>query len=226
MTLDDVRQAHSELEALGIAISANTIVARIGGSKRDAVRLLRQLRAEEPNPPPTAMQGYKEAFEEEAAADDAVPEEEPALVPAAVVPEPGHGMALVGMTPLGVPVRPRKEKAGGIIVGHAVTEAKAALDQAQAAELALAQRATALHIRQRHMLSELRHLRHTQGRTQDHATRKQFGVQITALQDALATLVGEAEDLAPQQQAACQRLIEAQDVYRRMHTAARQQARA
>jgi len=44
MTLDQVRTAADELEALGVPVSANTVVARIGGSKRDVLKHLRTLR--------------------------------------------------------------------------------------------------------------------------------------------------------------------------------------
>ena len=47
MTLQEVRDAKQTLEGAHIPVSANTILARIGGSKRDVVVLLRQLRMEE-----------------------------------------------------------------------------------------------------------------------------------------------------------------------------------
>src|SRR3989442_14567129 len=50
MTLQEVRDAKQTLEGAHIPVSANTILARIGGSKRDVVVLLRQLRMEEQRP--------------------------------------------------------------------------------------------------------------------------------------------------------------------------------
>jgi plasmid replication DNA-binding protein KfrA len=52
MTLDDVRQLDEALQARGEALSANKIVAHLGGSKRDVLPLLRQYRAETPPPAP------------------------------------------------------------------------------------------------------------------------------------------------------------------------------
>jgi hypothetical protein len=52
MTLDDVRALDATLQAQGESISANKIVTELGGSKRDALRLLRELRAEAQPPPP------------------------------------------------------------------------------------------------------------------------------------------------------------------------------
>src|SRR5438094_1562278 len=53
MTLEDVRQAQGELQALGVPVSASTVLARIGGSKRDVLRHLRTLRGglSQPAPP-------------------------------------------------------------------------------------------------------------------------------------------------------------------------------
>src|SRR5215471_16253995 len=51
MTLADVQQAAQALTDAGLLVSANAIVAQIGGSKRDIVRLLRDLRAAVPVPP-------------------------------------------------------------------------------------------------------------------------------------------------------------------------------
>jgi hypothetical protein len=44
MTLIDVRQAVAALEAAGLPVSANMVLARIGGSKRDVLTHLRTLR--------------------------------------------------------------------------------------------------------------------------------------------------------------------------------------
>src|SRR2546421_1914630 len=50
MTLQEVRDAKQALEGAQIPVSTNTILARVGGSKRDVVALLRQLRMEEERP--------------------------------------------------------------------------------------------------------------------------------------------------------------------------------
>ena len=53
MTLAEVRKTAEELTALGNFVSANTVLARRGsGSKRDAVKFLRALRAEQQASPP------------------------------------------------------------------------------------------------------------------------------------------------------------------------------
>ena len=54
MTLEDVQEAKEALEAAHIPVSANTLLAKLGGSKRDVVKLLRQVRAAEERPKPPA----------------------------------------------------------------------------------------------------------------------------------------------------------------------------
>ena len=54
MTLEDVQEAKEALEAARIPVSANTLLAKLGGSKRDVVKLLRQVRAAEERPKPQA----------------------------------------------------------------------------------------------------------------------------------------------------------------------------
>ena len=53
MTLDQVRQLDATLQTRGEALSANKVVQHLGGSKRDALTLLRAYRAETPARPPT-----------------------------------------------------------------------------------------------------------------------------------------------------------------------------
>ena len=52
MNLDDVRELDLLLQARGQALSANKLTEHLGGSKRDALRLLQAYRAETPAPPP------------------------------------------------------------------------------------------------------------------------------------------------------------------------------
>jgi hypothetical protein len=65
MTLEDVAEAKSAIEAEGQVASCNRIVERIGGSKRDVVRFMRQLQAEGPV---DAVAVEEAALEEEAPA--------------------------------------------------------------------------------------------------------------------------------------------------------------
>jgi hypothetical protein len=53
VTMEDVYALARTLEASGETISANKIVEHRGGSKREALRLMRLYRAETPEPPPT-----------------------------------------------------------------------------------------------------------------------------------------------------------------------------
>lgn len=55
MNLDDVRQLDATLQTRGETLSANQVVQHLGGSKRDALRLLRELRAEAPQPTTTPV---------------------------------------------------------------------------------------------------------------------------------------------------------------------------
>jgi hypothetical protein len=52
ITLRDVHQLDTQLQAQGRTISANLIVLHLHGSKRDALALLRRYRAEPPVPAP------------------------------------------------------------------------------------------------------------------------------------------------------------------------------
>jgi hypothetical protein len=72
MTLEDVRALDATLRGRGETLSANKLVQHHGGSKREAVRLMRQYRAETPpapipvpapvvQPPPTPVPWLEEA---------------------------------------------------------------------------------------------------------------------------------------------------------------------
>jgi hypothetical protein len=76
MTYEQVRQLAQTLADAGLPVSANKIVAHLGGSKRDALRLLRVLRAEVPPPvpgPPPPAQGTHMVTDTAAAAGPPVP---------------------------------------------------------------------------------------------------------------------------------------------------------
>jgi len=92
MTLDDVRQLDVTLQARGETLSANKIVEHLGGSKRDALPLLRQYRAET-QPPPAAPASVP--YAETACALVAAPAPPPPPLPLLAQAELEHQAAVV-----------------------------------------------------------------------------------------------------------------------------------